>query len=351
MDKKKRIKYIDLCKGLGILMVTWGHITKLNNPVDTWAAAFKMAIFFVAAGYLIRYTDSYKKQTLKGYAVKLLKSLGIPYILFSILSIAFRFATMIMKHAVDMATIKSYIFATITLRGVFALWFLPVLFIGEILFFCLIKYLPKWTRILILIVIPLFSVWISYYMRRLHVTLDPLTYERISFILLPVSKSLVALWFLEIGHLGCMIFRKIDSVAVRFMIGIVFTAGNLYVSQQNPGVDLNNMSLGIIPPLFFVTGVIGSFGALFVFEFLENYIPFVILNYFGKNSLILMCTQRPFYIISTATAGWKIISGMPGIMAWRYYIDCLGAMALVMIIEYSVITFINTKAKFLIGRF
>ena len=88
-----------------------------------------------------------------------------------------------------------------------------------------------------------------------------------------------------------------------------------------------------------------------VFEFLEDYVPFTILNYFGKNSLILMCTQRPFYIISTATAGWKIISGMPGIMAWRYYIDCLGAMILVMIIEYSIITFVNTKAKFLIGRF
>ena len=35
MDRKRRIKYIDLCKGLGILMVTWGHITKLGNPVDT----------------------------------------------------------------------------------------------------------------------------------------------------------------------------------------------------------------------------------------------------------------------------------------------------------------------------
>ena len=84
MDKKRRIKYIDLCKGLGILMVTWGHITKLDNPVDTWAASFKMAIFFVAAGYLIRYADSYRTQTLKGYSVKLLKSLMLPYVLFSI---------------------------------------------------------------------------------------------------------------------------------------------------------------------------------------------------------------------------------------------------------------------------
>ena len=73
-------------------MVTWGHITKLGNPVDTWAASFKMAIFFVAAGYLIQYADSYRTQTLKGYAVKLLKSLMLPYVLFSILSILISFA-------------------------------------------------------------------------------------------------------------------------------------------------------------------------------------------------------------------------------------------------------------------
>ena len=127
-----------------------------------------------------------------------------------------------------------------------------------------------------------------------------------------------------------MLFSKVTSREIRFMIGLVFTIANIFLSQQNIGVDLNNMSLGIHPPLFFVTGIIGSFGALFVFEFLEDHIPFTILNYF---------------------AGWKIISGMPGIMAWRYYIDCLGAMILVMIIEYSVITFVNTKAKFLIGRF
>ena len=170
MDKKRRIKYIDLCKGLGILMVTWGHITKLDNSVDTWAASFKMAIFFVAAGYLIRYADSYRTQTLKGYAVKLLKSLMLPYVLFSILSIGFRFATMIMKHRIDIPAIKSYILATITLRGTFALWFLPVLFIAEILFFCLIKYLPKWMRIVILIVIPVFGIWESYFIRHLIIS-------------------------------------------------------------------------------------------------------------------------------------------------------------------------------------
>ena len=45
MEKKKRIKYIDLAKALGILMVTWGHITKLGNPVDTWGLHLRFRFF------------------------------------------------------------------------------------------------------------------------------------------------------------------------------------------------------------------------------------------------------------------------------------------------------------------
>ena len=95
------------------------------------------------------------------------------------------------------------------------------------------------------------------------------TLPAVAFLILPISKALIALWFLEIGHIGCMLFSNVTYKEIRFMIGLVFTIGNIFLSQQNNGLDLNNMSLGIHPPLFFVTGIIGSFGALFVFEFLE----------------------------------------------------------------------------------
>lgn len=351
MKQKERIKYIDLCKGLGILMVTWGHITDYDNPVDTWASSFKMAIFFITAGYLIQYMDSYKKLSLKGYTLKLLRSLGIPYICFSILSIVFRYLSMLMKHSVNMASIKSYIFAVFTFRGIFALWFLPVLFFGEILFFCLIKYGTKRLRIILFFMIPIVGIALSYYINKMEIICSPLVYERISFVILSICRSIIALWFLEIGYIGCKICNKIHRLENRFIIGVIFSIINIFLSQINTGVDLNNMELGNIPFLFFITGILGSFGALFVFEFLEKHLPLNILNYFGKNSLILMCTQRPFYIISISTAGWKIISGMSEIMSKRYYFDCFCIMIIVMIIEYSIITFINSKARFLIGRF
>ena len=47
MRKKNRIKYIDLCKGLGILMVTLGHVTTLANPLDQWMSSMKLSIFLL----------------------------------------------------------------------------------------------------------------------------------------------------------------------------------------------------------------------------------------------------------------------------------------------------------------
>lgn len=54
-----------------------------------------------------------------------------------------------------------------------------------------------------------FGIWESYFIRHLIASVDPLTFERISFLILPISKALIALWFLEIGHIGCMLFSKV----------------------------------------------------------------------------------------------------------------------------------------------
>ena len=41
----ERKKYLDAAKGWGILMVVFGHITKLGNPMDIWFGAYKLAVF------------------------------------------------------------------------------------------------------------------------------------------------------------------------------------------------------------------------------------------------------------------------------------------------------------------
>ena len=41
----ERKKYLDAAKGWGILMVVFGHITSLGNPIDIWFGAYKLAVF------------------------------------------------------------------------------------------------------------------------------------------------------------------------------------------------------------------------------------------------------------------------------------------------------------------
>ena len=37
---KERIGYVDAAKGLGMLLIMLGHITKYDNPVDLWMSSF-----------------------------------------------------------------------------------------------------------------------------------------------------------------------------------------------------------------------------------------------------------------------------------------------------------------------
>lgn len=350
MEEKNRIKYIDLCKGLGILMVTLGHVTTLANPLDQWMSSMKLSIFFVAAGYLICYTNSYEKQTLKRYVFKLLKSLMVPYVLFSAFGITFRYFAMVLQNAVNMDSIKSYIFATITLRGIFALWFLPVLFFAEILFYCLIRYAPKIVKLLVILLPPLIATWYGGYLEQLQMVLSPLWYERVSLCCFRQGNhcSIVVSvhWISGLQIMsadpkrGTAVWGR-DYIFCYQYLSVTAEYGSGYESYgfwHSPGIIFHRRNSGIVrSPV-----CISVFG---------KYWSFPILNYFGRNSLILMSTQRAFYILAVGKVGWQEISGAVEALSWRYYLDSLGALAIVLILEYSIITFINERAKFMIGKF
>lgn len=74
-----RNQNIDILKGIGILCVLLGHITssgRLHNLIYT----FHMPLFFMASGYF------YRPQSTAILASKLLHTIGIPYLMFSLLN-------------------------------------------------------------------------------------------------------------------------------------------------------------------------------------------------------------------------------------------------------------------------
>lgn len=51
--EKKRIDYLDIAKGIGIILVLVGHISK-NDEINRFLYLFHMPLFFIISGMLYK---------------------------------------------------------------------------------------------------------------------------------------------------------------------------------------------------------------------------------------------------------------------------------------------------------
>lgn len=133
----KRFEYIDIAKGIGILLVVWGHIL-LTGPSHRVIYAFHMPLFFLISGML------FKRDKFDGFGdfvKRRAKRLLIPFVVYSVITwiiwAAFRFV----RHD----AVVSYwdpLLQTVIAKGSGAyivhnssLWFIPCLFATEIIYF------------------------------------------------------------------------------------------------------------------------------------------------------------------------------------------------------------------------
>ena len=61
--KEKRLEYIDMLKGVGIILVVIGHSTYVSENVLTWLASFHMPLFFLVSGMLFAYKHSQDRKS------------------------------------------------------------------------------------------------------------------------------------------------------------------------------------------------------------------------------------------------------------------------------------------------
>ena len=199
MKSDKRLHYIDQCKAIGILLIVWGHVSYLGDPISNIASYFKIAIFYIISGYLTRLSDDRSAQLNTGKVIKnKIYSLLIPYFFFSILAIAyFLVRDIFVKKNLRLTT--EGLVQTITFRGISTLWFLPTLLMAFILHELFMKVWQKnsfgrLVGILLLGVIPVFGIVTS--------TNIDLKYECLTAnIALFLMKSLMAFEFLEISYI------------------------------------------------------------------------------------------------------------------------------------------------------
>ena len=146
---KKRYDYLDIARGIGILMVVWAHIMVTGWSHELFYS-FHMPLFFFLSGMVFQ---KGKYRSFGDFFVHRAKRLLLPYAIYSVVTWAFWAVFRYVRHD----EVNSYVmplFQTFIAQGSgayfehnSALWFIPCLFLTEILYFFISRLGRLWSII------------------------------------------------------------------------------------------------------------------------------------------------------------------------------------------------------------
>lgn len=287
MSESIRLNWVDSLKGFGILLVVLGHIQTNHllffnfdsQTKDIYIYSFHMPLFFFISGFLFNSEKWMSKA--KEFVLARIKNIVLPYINYMAISVLFWIICAWMFNLkiqflglqpIEMIYRLLYANANVFSDINYALWFLPALFIVEILYFLIVK-LVKY-KFLICSVIIIFVGIASFY-----------RYPAI----LPwhINSALFALPFFAGGHY----FRYVYQKVVNNIPLVVLITSIHFILAFSYWFDMQLCNISNIP-LFYVIGFSGIITYVFLLSTLGKYkIKSQTLNWIGQNSLIVMCTH------------------------------------------------------------
>lgn len=170
--------------------------------------------------------------------------------------------------------------------------------------------------------------------------------RRIRFLDMAKGVGILMVTFGHITELGNPVdqYMSLYKITVFYFIsGYLMSYLNRYEKTgYSHHIDFNLMRFGDIPAVFFIGGICGSAGLLLVLEGLERvYVP-AVLEYFGKNSLILMCAQRGLLILNIITEGWGKVFRLTDVVCKRFYIERLCILVILLVAVYGLTELIGS---------
>ncbi|WP_196048872.1 acyltransferase family protein [Clostridium saudiense] len=314
IEERERIKYLDVLRGFLILTVVFGHIIDENDTLSIIIYTIHMPAFFIISGMLNNINN--KTKTLK-YMGKRLKSLIIPYIIFSLMTI---FIHIFINKGIT-GDIKSEILSVIIGRGVGAVWFLMALFIAESIYLLLNRIINN-KVINIIIITLLFIFGIN----------GNNVYN--SFYLFGIYRALIALGFYSIGIYISNYLRIIDINNILIILILLII---LFLGIKNGRVDLWGLKFNN-KILYVLNSLIGSIALIYLFKNIFNNIKF--LSYLGKNTLIIMGTHQILIKIIEVFTKYE-----------RYNMSISFVIFLInILLEIPIIYLINNYLPWILGR-
>jgi len=337
----KRISYIDMAKGIGIILVVAGHTSFLSEAALTWVMSFHMPLFFILSGMLLSHTGT-ERQNMPVILRKKACGILVPYFSFSALSILF-------SAILDTAGFTSYLpnalIQTFSFYGISVLWFLPALFLGETIFLFIRKKTSLLVSGILYLVICLLTVLVANTYHH-HYAIDFESNLSLlgAYLIAVFVRTGVATSFLATGYyLQHFVFCIEKQKAVYALCSVFFLLLNIFLSAKNGKVDLNYLLFNNYL-LYFSAALCGSLFVICLCAALPTWAPILAA---GKHSLIIMATHMNCRFLGVCYALGNIaITLLPFIGNAGYILVCSITMV---ILEIIAIYVINRFFPFLLG--
>lgn len=338
MTKKGRILYLDIAKGIGMLLVVIGHTEYVSASIRQYISSFHMPLFFLISGVLIWYKEEEYKEWEYLFEKKVSRLL-VPYFLFSIFYLVIESSRLLIKDLEGWSTIFRGIYQSICLQGVSVLWFLPALFLSEMIFIWIRKnsnhVQTVWCLVALFISIYFINIDVQmFFLARSDKLILSMLYDIISMLL----RGFFCVGFVGVGYYaGKMLLPKQFPTVLEFFMSAIFMVIVGIAVGQNLNTDLRGMNLGNLF-WFFLCSIFGSLGIIFGCRVLSK-LPLRMIHrvfeYIGCNSLFIMATHIDFRILYISI---KLAELIDTVIQNRILLSIL-IVLLVFILEFIMIEF------------
>lgn len=276
--KGNRRTDIDVLRGIAIFLVIFGHITHIS-VLRTYIWGFHIPLFFFVSGYLF---NSSKYASSIDFIKAKIKSLVIPYVFFYLFT--FAYWVIIERHTrgADL-TIQSQLigmfYGTYDLRYMYfngALWFLPTLFSMELLYWTIVKTIKN--NYLVFVIMLSLSV------------LGMLFREKIGWLPWGLCPAIIGGVFLCFGNL-CNSVKLCVQNSIKWIVVVLICVLMQLVLLPVTGAGL--AALHFLHPIWYVP--VAIIGIVAYYAMAKIICHNALLEWLGRNSLVLFALQEPVY--------------------------------------------------------
>ena len=320
-NSKKRLDYLDMAKGLGMILVLIGHLqgdsiftfSPYIHPLCVYIFSFHMPLFFIISGILL----AVKNDEIRPFgevAASRFRGIMIPYLWFSFFYLLVVIAALV-KGEIAVQTLYLNIWYVISLYGMNVLWFLPALYLGELLFVFARRKIREDYPFITVVVLSNAVVYCASYFLGIAKYTTPFAMRMHDFITVLLRPVLVC-GFITIGYYAHKLLKKGTRLGDFFnrpklnekggisaknrlayiVLGLMLFGVCFAFFRINNGIDFRSLAFRNVF-FFFVCAISGSFGMIVLCKGLPR-VP--LFCYWGIGSLVFMVTHNSQTVLTLA---------------------------------------------------